>query len=52
MLVDTQQRGIIEESDSPWSSPVVLMWKNEGLCFCIDYMKLNITKKGFPTALD
>ncbi|XP_023723638.1 uncharacterized protein LOC111873286 [Cryptotermes secundus] len=42
-----QRQGVIEESDSPWSSPVVLVRKkNEEICFCVDYRKLNdITKK-------
>jgi hypothetical protein len=51
MLEDIQRRGIIEESGSPWSSPVVLMRKKDGeLRFCVDYRKLNdVTKKDcFP----
>jgi hypothetical protein len=30
MLADMQRRGVIEESDSPWSSPVVLVRKKNG----------------------
>jgi hypothetical protein len=47
MLEDMQQRGVIEESDSPWSSPVVLVRnKNGDLRFCVDYRKLNdVTRK-------
>jgi hypothetical protein len=51
MLDDMQRRGVIEESDSPWSSPVVLVRKKNGeLRFCVDYRKLrDVTKKDcFP----
>jgi hypothetical protein len=51
MLEDMKERGVIEESDSPWSSPVVLVRKKNGdLRFCVDYGKLNaVTKKDcFP----
>jgi hypothetical protein len=50
MLKDMKEQGVIEESDSPWSSPVVLVWKKNGdFCFCMDYRKLNdITKDCFP----
>jgi hypothetical protein len=52
MLKDMKRRGFIEESDSPWSSPVVPVWKQDGdLRFCVEYMKLNdITKTDFPNA--
>lgn len=48
------KRGIIQESVSPWSFPVVLVKKKNGeMRFCIDFRRMNkITKKdSFPMPL-
>lgn len=44
---DMLAKRVIEESDSPWSSPIVLVNKKENsIRFCIDFRKLNeITTK-------
>lgn len=41
-IKEVSEQGIIEPSDSPWASPMVLVRKKDGgLRFCVDYWKLN-----------
>ena len=47
LLQSMLDRNIIAKSYSPWSSPIILVWKKDGsLRFCVDYRKVNeVTKK-------
>ena len=44
------QKGIVRESVSPWSSPVVLKKKDGGFRFCVDLRRVNAVtgKDSFP----
>ena len=42
MIQDLEKQGIIRESSSPWSSPIVVCQKKTGdIRLCIDYRRLN-----------
>ena len=46
--------GVIEEFESPWASPVVLVRKKDGsICYCVDCRKLNVVtiKDSYPLSL-
>ena len=47
LLRDMHRKGVIQPSNSPWASPIVLVRKKDGTTrFCVDYRKLNsVTRK-------
>ena len=46
LVEEMLDQGVVEPSESPWASPIVLVQKKDGgVRFCVDYRKLNqITK--------
>ena len=47
LLTNMEKKDVIRPSSSPWSAPIVLVWKQDGSHrFCMDYRKLNaLTRK-------
>jgi len=45
-LKEMQENRVIQVSKSPWASPIVLVWKKDGIMrFCIEYRRLNLVTK-------
>lgn len=42
LIQEKLKRGVVVPSASPWSSPVVLVRKDSGIRFCVDYLKLMV----------
>ena len=47
LLKEMKEKDVIQQSSSPWASPIVLVRKKDGSTrFCVDYRKLNeVTRK-------
>ena len=42
LVEEMKRQGLVDDSTSPWSSPIVLVKKKDGSTrFCVDYRKLN-----------
>ena len=48
-IEEMHEQGVIEPSNSPWISPIVLVKKKDGTQgFCVDYRKLNEVTRKIP----
>jgi len=42
IIKDMKDQGVIDEPTSPWTSPVILIKKNDGtMRFCVNFRKIN-----------
>ena len=49
MLIDMEERGIIEPSSSAWLSPIVLVNKPDGTKrMCLDFRRMNLSDDVYP----